>query len=77
MKVTDIAGFRTHVDEYLAAAAQGKEVEIRERNRPVARLVPVRVNGRNRTVLGCGAGTVVVKSDLAGPMIPHGDWEML
>ena len=77
MKVTDIAEFKAHVDEYFAAAAQGKKVETRERDRPVARLVPVRVHGRNRTVLGCGAGTIVVKADPTEPIMPPEDWEML
>lgn len=31
----------------------------------------------NRTVLGCGKGTVTVKSSLTEPLIPHDDWEML
>ena len=77
MKVTDIAEFTAHADKYLAAAAQGQEVEIGERDRPVARLVPVRVHGRNRTVLGRGAGTIVVKADPTEPMMPPEDWEML
>ena len=33
--------------------------------------------GMKRTVLGCGPGTVVVKSDLIDPMIPPEDWDML
>ena len=43
---------------------------------PVARVVPIRRAGRNRTVLGCDEGSVVVKSDLTAPMIPDADWEM-
>ena len=77
MKVANIAEFKNHLSEYLAAVANGEEVEIRKRNAPLARVVPIRVPGRNRTVLGCGAGTVVVKADLTEPMIPPEDWEML
>ena len=77
MKVANIAEFKNHLSEYLAAVADGEEVEIRKRNVPLARVVPLRAPRRNRTVLGCGAGTVVVKSDLTEPMIPQEDWEML
>ena len=77
MKVANIAEFKDHLSEYLAAVADGEEVEIRKRNVPLARVVPLRAPRRNRTVLGCGAGTVVVKSDLTEPLIPQEDWEML
>ena len=77
MKVANIAEFKNHLSEYLAAVADGEEVEIRKRNAPLARVVPIRVPGRNRTVLGCGAGTVVVKADLTEPMMSPEDWEML
>ncbi len=77
MKVANIAEFKNHLSEYLAAVANGEEVEIRKRNAPLARVVPFRTPGRNRTVLGCGAGTVIVKADLTEPMIPPEDWEML
>ena len=77
MKVANIAEFKNHLSEYLAAVADGEEVEIRKRNTPLARVVPIRTPGRNRTVLGRGAGTVVVRGDLTEPMIPPEDWEML
>ena len=77
MKVANIAEFKNHLSEYLAAVANGEEVEVRKRNMPLARVVPIRRAGRNRTVLGCGKGSVVVKSDLTAPMIPNVDWEML
>ena len=77
MKVANIAEFKNHLSEYLAAVADGEEVEIRKRNTPLARVVPIRTLGRNRTVLGRGAGTVVVRGDLTEPMIPPEDWEML
>lgn len=41
------------------------------------RPVPAAAPRGNRTVLGCGKGTVTVKSNLAEPLIPHDDWEML
>ena len=77
MKIADVAEFKNHLSEYLAAVANGEQVEVRKRNMPLARVVPIRQPGRNRTVLGCGRGSVVVKAVLAAPMIPDADWEML
>ena len=77
MKIANVAEFKNHLSEYLAAVANGEQVEVRKRNTPLARVVPIQQPGRNRTVLGCGEGSVVVKADLAAPMIPDTDWEML
>ncbi len=77
MKIANIAEFKNHLSAYLAAVANGEEVEVRKRNTPFVRVVPIRAWARNRTVLGCGTGTVVVKSDLSDPMIPPDDWDML
>ena len=77
VKIANVAQFKNHLSEYLAALANGEEVEVRKRNMPLARVVPIRRAGRNRTVLGRGKGSVVVKSDLTAPMIPDADWEMM
>ena len=76
MKVVNIAELKNHLSEYVAAVANGEEVEIRKRDVPVARIVPIPAPGGNRTVLGCGAGTVTVKASLTDPLIPCDDWEM-
>ena len=70
-------GSKKHLGEYLAVAAHGEETENRTRNAPPARVAPIRSAGRNRTVLGCGTGTVVVKTEPTGPMIPNDDCESL
>ena len=77
MKVANIAEFKNHLSRYLAAVANGEEVEVRKRNAPVARVVPVRPRNRNRTVLGSGRGSVVIKGSLVEPLIAADDWEML
>ena len=77
MKIANVAEFKNHLSAYLDAVANGEEVEVRKRNTPFVRVVPIRTWARNRTVLGCGQGTVVVKSDLIDPMIPPEDWDML
>ena len=63
MKIANVAEFKNHLSEYLAAVANGEQVEVRKRNMPLARVVPIRQPGRNRTVLGCGKGSVVVKEE--------------
>ena len=62
MKIANVAEFKNHLSEYLAAVANGEQVEVRKRNMPLARVVPIRQPCRNRTVLGCGTGNVVVKT---------------
>ncbi len=76
MKITSVTEFRNRLSEYLAAVANGEEAEVRKRAMPLARVVPIRRAGGNRTVLGCGEGSVVVKSDLTAPMMLDADWEM-
>ncbi len=56
---------------------EGEEVEIRKRNIPIARVVPVTKRHQNRTRLGCGAATARVLSDLTEPFIPEHNWDML
>jgi len=77
MKLANIAEFKNNLSRFLAAVEQGEEVEIRRRNLPIARVVPVPGRRQNRTRLGCGAGTARVVGDLAEPLIPESDWEML
>ena len=77
MKIADIAEFKHRLSEHLAAVANGEEVEIRKRNVPLARVVPVPRPARNRTVLGRGRGSVLVRASLVEPLIPSGDWGML
>jgi len=77
MKRANVADFKNHLSAYLAAVEQGEEVEVRKRNVPDARLVPIKREKPNRTRLGCGRGTVTVRGDLTEPMIPEADWDML
>ena len=77
MKIANIAEFKNHLSSFLAAVEAGEEVEVRKRNIPVARVVPVVNRHKNRTVLGCGRGSVVTIGDLTEPQIPESDWKML
>ncbi|OGQ96726.1 MAG: hypothetical protein A2521_07235 [Deltaproteobacteria bacterium RIFOXYD12_FULL_57_12] len=78
MKIANIAEFKNNLSKYLALVEQGEEIEICKRNIPVARLVSSGPRKKtNRTVLGCGHGSVQVKVDLTEPLIPQDSWEML
>ena len=46
------------------------------RNVPLARVVPIPASRRNRTVLGSGRGSAIVRTSLTDPLIPLDDWEM-
>jgi prevent-host-death family protein len=77
MKVANIAEFKNKISEYLSAVEKGEEVEVRKRNTPIARVVPIRKTAANVTKLGCGKGTGRINADPTEPFIPEGDWEML
>jgi len=77
MKIANIAELKNSLSKYLAIVARGEEVEVRKRNVPVARIVPVTSRSKNRTVLGCGLGSARIIGDLTEPLIPEDDWEML
>ena len=42
MKIANIAEFKNHLSAYLDAVANGEEVEVRKRNTPFVRVVPIR-----------------------------------
>jgi prevent-host-death family protein len=77
MKIANIADFKNNLSRYLAAVEAGEEVEVRKRNVPIARVVPIAKEAGNRTRLGTGRGTAVVMGDLTEPQIPEEDWNML
>jgi prevent-host-death family protein len=77
MKVANIAELKNRLSEFLALVEQGEEIEIRKRNVPIARVVPIARKRVNRTQIGCGAGTVEIHGDLTEPLIPLEVWEGL
>jgi prevent-host-death family protein len=42
MKIANIAELKNRLSEFLGYVMEGEEVEVRKRNFPVARLVPIR-----------------------------------
>ena len=77
MKEVNIAELKNNLSYYVSLVDGGEEIEIRRRNRPVARIIPVAPDTPNRTSIGCGIGTVVFGgADLTDPLIPESDWDM-
>jgi prevent-host-death family protein len=77
MKIANIAELKNHLSSFLALVEEGEEIEVRKRNIPIARVIPVKKKKKNKTILGCGKGSVTILGDLTEPMIPQQDWEML
>jgi prevent-host-death family protein len=77
MKIANIAELKNRLSEFLSFVEKGEEIEVRKRNVPIARVVPVAGNRPNKTRLGSGAGTVKIHDDLTKPLIPNADWDML
>lgn len=77
MKTANIAELKDSLTKFIAEVEAGEEVEIRRRNLPVARLVPIPPRKKNETVLGRGRGSARIVGDLTEPLMPADDWEML
>jgi prevent-host-death family protein len=76
MKVVSIAHLKNRLSEFLSFVEQGEQIEIRKRNVPIARVVPLSRQRANQTKLGCGARTVRVVGDLTEPIIPKDNWSI-
>ena len=78
MKEANIADLKNNLSYYISLVEEGEEIEVRRRNKPIARIISVAADSPNKTVIGCGIGTVVFsEEDLTEPLIPESDWEML
>ncbi len=77
MRIANTAEFKNRISEYLSAVEKGEEVEVRRRNVPIARVVPIKKRFTSTTKLGCGKGTGRIVADPTEPFIPEEDWSML
>jgi prevent-host-death family protein len=77
MKITNIAELKNRISEYLAAVENGEEIEVRKRNVPIARIIPLEKAAANKTKLGCGRDSGRILGDITEPFVPEDDWEML
>jgi prevent-host-death family protein len=76
MTTTNIADLKNNLSEILRRVEQGEEIAIARRNAPFATIKPLARRQRNRTQLGCLAGSVVVCGDLTEPAVANSDWDM-
>ena len=77
MKIANIAELKNHLSAFLSLVEAGEEIEVRKRNIPIAKVIPIIKKKSNKTVLGCGKGSVKIIGDLTESMISEKDWEML
>ena len=78
MKEANIVEFKKHLSEMIAQVENGEEIEIRRRNVPVAKVIPIRKPGQNQTRFGIGKETVLfLADDLTEPFIDEENWDML
>jgi len=77
MKVANIADLKNNLSRFISLVESGEEIEVRKRNIPVARKVPIQQVKKNKTVLGCGRDSAKINGDLTEPLIPVKDWNML
>jgi len=75
MKRVKIGEFRDRASELIRRAAGGETVVILNRDREVAKIVPI-ASGTARTggLLGCLAGTAEVRGDIEAPIAPSDAW---
>ncbi len=76
MRTANVAELKKHLSAYLEMAERGEEVQICRRNVPIAVLRGIEKQGVNKTVLGCGEGTVTYRADVTEPFMPPEEWDM-
>ena len=75
MRRVKIGEFRDRASELIRRAADGETVVILNRDREVAKIVPISARaGRARALVGCLAGTADVRGDIESPIAPPDAW---
>ena len=69
MKAVNIHEAKTHFSRLVSRVERGEEIVIAKAGRPVARLVPVAITPKLRT-LGADRGSVIVADDFDAPLPP-------
>ena len=70
-----IGEFRDRASELIRRAAGGETIVILNRDRAVAKIVPVRSAGRSGTgLLGALRGTARIRGDIESPIAPPDAW---
>ncbi|MGH9158585.1 MAG: type II toxin-antitoxin system Phd/YefM family antitoxin [Vicinamibacteraceae bacterium] len=75
MKRVKIGEFRNRASELIRRAAGGETIVILNRDREVARVVPISAKGDNgKGLVGCLAGTAEVRGDIETPIAQPDVW---
>ena len=75
MKRVKIGEFRDRASELIARAASGETIVILNRDREVAKIVPITAKtGRAGGLVGCLAGTAAVRGDIESPIASPDAW---
>ena len=75
VKRVKIGEFRDRASEFIRRAAGGETVVILNRDREVAKIVPITAKtDRTGGLVGCLAGSAEVRGDLAAPIASPGAW---
>jgi antitoxin (DNA-binding transcriptional repressor) of toxin-antitoxin stability system len=75
MKKVKVGEFRDRASEMIRRAAGGETIVILNRDREVAKLVPVAAPAeRASRLIGCLAGTAEVRGDIEAPIAPPEGW---
>ena len=77
MKTASVVELKNRLSEFLSYVENGEEVEVRKRNIPVARVVPIFQPKMNQTKLGSARGTGKIVGEITGPQMSETDWCML
>jgi len=75
VKRVRIGEFRDRASELIRRAAGGETIVILNRNREVAKIVPITATtARTGGLVGCLAGTAEVRGDIETPIAPAETW---
>jgi prevent-host-death family protein len=75
VKRVRIGEFRDRASELIRGAASGETIVILNRNREVAKIVPItRATEQGTGLVGSFAGTAEVRGDLSAPIAPPEAW---
>ncbi len=75
MKRVKVGELRDRASELIRRAANGETIVILNRDREVAKLVPLTERpGRARRLVGCLSGTAEIRGDIEAPIAEPGDW---
>jgi prevent-host-death family protein len=75
VKRVRIGEFRDRASELIRRAAGGETIVILNRNREVAKIVPIAATtARTGGLVGCLAGTAEVRGDIETPIAPAETW---